>query len=60
MKFKKGDKVICITDAYSTISLGGVVTIEKFLDKDFFLIEEYVGAYEVDDFVKPILVNGEL
>lgn len=60
MKFKKGDKVMCITDAYSTISLGRVVTIEKFIDKDFFLIEEYVGSYEVDDFVKPILVRGDI
>lgn len=60
MKFKKGDKVICITDAYLTISLGRVVTIEKFIDKDFFLIEEYVGAYEVDDFVKPKLVRGDI
>lgn len=60
MKFKKGDKVICITDAYLTISLGNVVTVKKFLDEDFFLIEDYVDIYESDDFVKPILLRGDL
>lgn len=58
--FKKGDKVICITDVYSTIKLGQIVTIEYLLDANFFLIEESVGAYEVDDFVKPKLIRGEL
>lgn len=58
--FKKDDKVLCITDAYSTIKLGELVTIQKFIDKDFFLIDEFVGAYDIDDFVKPILVRSEI
>lgn len=51
-KFKPKDKLICKSDAYSTINKGDTVTVVNYIDYGFFCIEENIGVYEDIDFIQ--------
>lgn len=52
VKFKPNDKLICKTDAYSTINKGDIVTVTDYIEYGFFFIKENVGVYEDIDFIQ--------
>ena len=51
-KFKPGDKLICKSNEYSTIKENQRVTVEKYVIDGYFYIEEMVGSYDENDFIK--------